>query len=323
MQNLSSPAPTRVVPCARTTWRVRHPLVPIEQRWSVKFRSEKQQILPKRVALPSPEQFLPREETIMTTKVNLNADIAEGWGAYDIGNDVAMMDIVKSANVACGMHAGDPNTMHRLVMLAKEKGVSIGVHPGFNDLWGFGRRQIRMSTTELEYLVAYQIGALQGMATYGGLKVTHLKAHGALSNMASVDLDYAMAIGRAIKTVDRNIIFVVLFGTELEKAAEKLSLRIAREGFCDRAYADDGQLASRSIPGTVFKDPVKATDQAVRFVRDGEVVSISGKVIKARVDTLCVHGDEATGVAVAKAVRTGLEATGVAIVPLTEMGIPA
>ena len=145
--------------------------------------------------------------------------------------------------------------------------MSIGAHPGFNDLWGFGRRQIRMSATELEYLVAYQIGALQGIAAYGGLKVTHLKPHGALSNMACVEADYAMAIGRAIRTVDPDMIFVVLFGSELEKAAQKLELPIAREGFCDRVYADDGQLASRSLPGTVLKDPAKATAQALRFVR--------------------------------------------------------
>lgn len=257
----------------------------------------------------------------MAVKVNLNADIAEGWGAYDIGNDAAMMDIVKSANVACGMHAGDANTMHRLVMLARDKGVSIGAHPGFNDLWGFGRRQIRMSPTELEYLVAYQIGALQGIAAYGGLKVTHLKTHGALSNMACVEPDYAMAIGRAIKTIDPGIIFVVLFGSELEKAAQKLELPIAREGFCDRVYADDGMLASRALPGTVLKDPAKATAQALRFVEQGEVVSISGKVIKAKIDTLCVHGDEATGVAVARGVRDGLEKAGVEIVPLPEMDL--
>jgi UPF0271 protein len=255
----------------------------------------------------------------MAVKVNLNADIAEGWGAYDIGNDAAMMDIVKSANVACGMHAGDANTMHRLVMLARDKGVSIGAHPGFNDLWGFGRRQIRMSATELEYLVAYQIGALQGIASYGGLRVTHLKTHGAMSNMACVEPDYAMAIGRAIKTIDPAIINVVLFGSELEKAAEKLELLIAREGFCDRVYADDGMLASRSLPGTVLKDPAKATAQALRFVQQGEVVSISGKVIKAKIDTLCVHGDEVTGVVVARGVRDGLEKAGVEIVPLTEM----
>lgn len=257
----------------------------------------------------------------MSRKVNLNADIAEGFGAYDIGNDAAMMDIVTSANVACGMHAGDANTMHRLVVMAREKGVSIGAHPGFNDLWGFGRRQIRMAPAEIEYLVAYQIGALMGLAAYGGLRVTHLKAHGALSNMACVEPDYAMAIGRAIKTVDRGIIFVVLFGSELEKAGRALELQVAREGFADRVYADNGDLAARSIPGTVIKDPTKAALQALRMVRDGEIETIGGKVIRAQVHTLCVHGDEPTGVAVGKAVRAELEAAGISVVPLPEVDL--
>src|SRR5215470_16195039 len=121
----------------------------------------------------------------MAQMVNLNADIAEGWGAYDIGNDADLMKVIKSASVACGFHAGDPNTMHRLCLLAKQEGVSVGVHPGFNDLWGFGRRRIQMKPQDLEYMVAYQIGALQAMASYAGLNVTHLKAHGALNNMAA------------------------------------------------------------------------------------------------------------------------------------------
>src|SRR5262249_47639212 len=167
----------------------------------------------------------------MTKLINLNADIAEGWGAYDIGNDAELMKIFKSASVAAGCHAGDPNTMHRICMLAKEEGVSIGVHPGFNDLWGFGRRRISMNASDLEYMIAYQIGALQAMACYAGLPVTHLKAHGALNNMAAEDESYAEAIGRAIKVVDRDIIYVVLFGSEMEKAARKLGLRLALEGF--------------------------------------------------------------------------------------------
>ena len=255
----------------------------------------------------------------MALRINLNADIAEGWGAYDIGNDAALIRIIRSANVACGFHAGDPNTMHRFVMLAKEVGCSIGAHPGFNDLWGFGRRQIKMRASELEYMVAYQIGALQAMCCYGGLKVTHLKAHGALNNMAAEDEGYAMAIGRAIKTVDRNIIYVALFGSQMHKAAEKLGLPLARESFPDRMYDDDGNLASRSIPGTVIKDPKAASEQAVRMVRDGEIVSRNGKIVKIDVHTLCVHGDEATGVAVAREIKKGLENAGIAIVPLTDM----
>ena len=251
--------------------------------------------------------------------INLNADIAEGWGAYDIGNDAELMRVIKSASVACGFHAGDANTMHRLCMLAKDLGVSVGAHPGFNDLWGFGRRRIQMKPQDLELMVAYQIGALQAMAAYAGLKVTHLKAHGALNNMAAEDAAYAMAIGRAIQAVDRNIIYVALYGTEMQKAAEKLGLPMALEGFPDRRYADDGNLASRAIPGSVLKDPKAAAEQALRMVRDGEIIALNGKRIKVKLHTLCVHGDEATGVAVARAIRQALEAADVSVVPLTDM----
>jgi 5-oxoprolinase (ATP-hydrolysing) subunit A len=255
----------------------------------------------------------------MSRQINLNADIAEGWGAYDIGNDAELMKIIKSASVACGFHAGDPNTMYRLCMLAKQEGVSVGVHPGFNDLWGFGRRRIQMKPGDLEYMTAYQIGALQAMAAYAGLKVTHLKPHGALNNMAAEDEAYAMAIGRAIKTVDKDIVYVAPFGSEMEKAAEKLGLPLAREGFADRQYNDDGTLASRSIPGTVLKDPAAAAEQVLRMVLQGEIVSRSGKIVKADIHTICVHGDEATGVAVARGAREALEKAGVAVVPLPEM----
>jgi UPF0271 protein len=255
----------------------------------------------------------------MATKVNLNADIAEGWGAYKIGNDAELMKIIKSASVACGFHAGDANTMLQLCTLAKENGVSVGAHPGFNDLWGFGRRRIQMKPSDLEYMVAYQIGALQAMASYAGLKVTHLKAHGALNNMAAEDESYALAIGRAIKTVDRDIIYVALSGSQMEKAALKLELRLAREGFPDRKYDDDGNLASRRISDTVIKDGKVAGESAVRMVRDGEVVSVNGKRVKVRVDTLCVHGDEPTSILVASGIRNALEQAGVAVVPLAEM----
>lgn len=257
----------------------------------------------------------------MTKKINLNADIAEGWGAYDIGNDAELMKVIKSASVACGFHAGDPNTMYRLCTLAKQEGVSIGVHPGFNDLWGFGRRRIQMKASDLEYMVAYQIGALQAMASYAGLKVTHLKPHGALNNMAAEDEGYALAIGKAIKTVDRDIIYVALPGTEMEKAARKLDLRLAREGFVDRKYDDNGNLASRAIPGTVLKDPKAAVEHTLRMVQEGEVIAMSGKRIKLEVDTLCVHGDEPTGVAVAREARKALEAAGISVVTLPEMGL--
>src|ERR1700733_6387241 len=181
----------------------------------------------------------------MTIKMNLNADMAEGFGAYKVGDDSGILKVIGSANIACGFHAGDPTIMRRVIGEAKENGVSIGVHPGFNDLWGFGRRQIKMRAQELEYMIAYQIGALQAMAQYAALAVTHLKPHGALNNMAAEDEDYAMAIGRAMRTVDRDMIYVALAGSQMEKAARKLGLPLAREGFADRQYEEDGNLASR------------------------------------------------------------------------------
>ncbi len=255
----------------------------------------------------------------MTRKINLNADMGEGFGAYDIGNDEGLMQIIKSANIACGFHAGDPDVMAKNVMAAKARGVSIGAHPGFNDLWGFGRRNIDMSLSALEHAVTYQIGALQAIAAYADLKVTHLKAHGALSNMAAIDKDMALAIGRAIKTVDPDIIYVVLAGSQLESAAKELGLDFAREGFADRQYDDDGNLASRKLEGTVFKDPEIALKQVLRMVEHGEIVSRNGKIIQCQVDTICVHGDEPTSLGVARYVRDGLEEAGVEVVALTEM----
>jgi UPF0271 protein len=255
----------------------------------------------------------------MTLMINLNADMGEGFGAYTIGNDDAILKIVRSASIACGFHAGDAITMHTVVARAKQEGVSIGAHPGFNDLWGFGRRRIDMHPDDLEYMVAYQIGALQAMAAYVGERVTHLKPHGALNNIAAENIDVALAIGKAIKAVDRDIIYVALSGSQMASAGRKLGLRVALEGFCDRLYEDDGNLASRKIPGAVIKDPAAAAKQAVHIAVNGEVISRNGKAVAHRVHTLCLHGDEPTAMAVGTAVRKGLEDAGVKIVTLPEM----
>src|SRR5262245_51882207 len=255
----------------------------------------------------------------MSFRINLNADIGEGFGAYDIGNDADLMTVIRSASVACGFHAGDASTMHKLAMLAKQGNVSLGVHPGFNDLWGFGRRKIEMDPADLELMVAYQIGALQAIARYAGVPVTHLKPHGALNNMAAVREDYALAIGRAIRTVDDSIVYVALAGSQMEHAARKLGLRLAREGFADRHYEDDGNLSPRSIPGTVFNDPDKALSQCLSMVRDRCLTSRQGNRVNVAVETICVHGDEPTAVAVARHVRKGLEAAGCEIVTIPEM----
>ncbi len=255
----------------------------------------------------------------MTISINLNADMAEGFGAYDIGDDAGILKIIGSANIACGFHAGDPRVMRNVVREAKRLGVTIGAHPGFNDIWGFGRRRIDMRPDDLEYMIAYQIGALQAMAAYEGERVTHLKPHGALNNMAAEDKDYALAIGRAIKAVDPRIIYVALAGSEMEKAGRSLGLPVAIEGFCDRQYDDDGNLTSRKIPGSVIKDAAVATQQVLDMVLNNTITSRNGKKIKCKVHTLCVHGDEPTGVATARAVRQGLEKAGVKLVPLTDM----
>ncbi|MPZ55982.1 MAG: 5-oxoprolinase subunit PxpA [Rhizobiales bacterium] len=251
--------------------------------------------------------------------INLCADIGESFGAYKIGDDDAMLGIVRSASIACGFHGGDPVTMHDVVKRAKEAGVSIGCHPSYNDLWGFGRRRIDTSADHLEYMIAYQIGALQAFAAYVGEKVTHLQPHGAVANVAAEQEDAAMAIGRAIRSVDRGIIYVAPPDSWMEKAGRKLGLRVALEGFCDRSYDDDGKIASRKLPGAVHTDPDVVASQVLRIALHGEVVSRTGKVLPQRVHTLCVHGDEPTGVATAKAARKALEDAGVKIVTLPEM----
>jgi len=255
----------------------------------------------------------------MAKEINLNADMGECFGAFKIGDDDALLDIIGSASIACGFHAGDARTMQHVVVRAKEKGVSIGVHPGFNDLWGFGRRRIDMNHRDLEYMVAYQIGALQGMATYAGSKVTHLKPHGSLNNMAAEDIEVALAIGRAIKTVDRSIIYVALAGSEMEAAAIKLELPLAREGFCDRLYDDDGNLTSRKLPGAVLHDPEEIKNRVVHMVLNEEIVSRNGKHLPRKLHSLCLHGDEPSAVVAARAVRQGLEAAGVRCVTLPEL----
>ena len=255
----------------------------------------------------------------MALRMNINADMGEGYGKYDIGDDDAILKIVKSVNVACGMHAGDATVMRDVCIKAKENGVSVGAHPGFNDIWGFGRRQIRMNANDLEYLIAYQLGALAGMAAYAGVKVTHVKPHGALNNMAAVDADYAMAIGRAMKTVDPSLYYLALSNTEMEKAAIALDLPLAREAFIDRLYDDNGNLSSRTNPNTVIKDPKVAAERAVRMVLDGEIISITGKKMPTKFDSLCLHGDEPTAIAVAQAVCKALEGAGIELVTLPEV----
>ena len=249
-------------------------------------------------------------------KVNINADIGEGYGKYNIGNDTELMPLIGSANVACGMHAGDPTIMVRTVKLALENGVSIGAHPGFNDIWGFGRRQIRMRPIDLEYLVTYQIGALKALAGSNGARVTHVKPHGALNNMAHDDLDYALAIGRGIKAADRELIYVANAGSQMTRAAEQLGLRYANEAYVDRIYDDNGKMASRERDDAVITDPEQAARQVLCILEEKALISSSGKRIPAMVHTFCIHGDEPTAVPVMRKVRERIAAAGIEVVSL-------
>lgn len=255
----------------------------------------------------------------MTITVNLNADLGEGFGAYDIGDDESMLGIVASANIACGFHAGDPLVMTRTARSAVAKGVSLGAHPSYPDLQGFGRRPLRMSAAEVEAMVAYQIGALMGVAAGCGGTVTHVKAHGALNNMAAVDENLAMAIGRAIKGVDPSLIYLATAGSEMARAGRALGLPTAEEVFADRAYDDNGNLVPRGQPGAMVHDPDVAAANVLRMLEEGVILSVTGKRIPCTVHSVCVHGDEPSAVAMAGNLRRTLEAKGVRIVTLPEM----
>lgn len=253
--------------------------------------------------------------------VDLNCDMGEGYGRWSLGDDDAMLDIVTSANIACGFHAGDPSIMVETARLAKAKGVSVGAHPGFNDLWGFGRRVIRGDTmAEIETMVAYQIGALQACAALAGHTVTHVKAHGALGNLSNDEPDFALAIGRAIKAVDPSLVYVTMPGLPTERAAEALGLAAAAEVFADRTYDDTGNLTSRKVPGSVLHDADAAAARVLAMVRDGAITTVTGRRLPARIDTVCVHGDGATAIAMARRVRAVLEADGISIRPFRATG---
>ena len=251
--------------------------------------------------------------------IDLNSDMGESYGPYVIGNDEEMLKIVSSANVGCGFHGGDPLVMHKTLKMAKENGVAVGAHPGFNDIWGFGRRQIQGERPEdVEKNLIYQIGAIQGMATSLDMSVSHYKIHGALGNMACVNPDLAMAAAQAVKAVDPSLIFVVLPGSELEKAGEKLGLVCAREIFADRAYDNDGMLVSRKLEGAVIHDPDMAAERIVRFVEEGAIYSVTGKRIPVQIDSVCVHGDTPSAVAMAAKVRNALNLAGLQIIPMAQ-----
>ena len=249
----------------------------------------------------------------MTLSVDLNSDMGEGFGPWQMGDDAGLLKIVTSANVACGFHAGDADTMEQTMALAVENDVGIGAHPGFPDLQGFGRRQMQVPLPTLANMVRYQVGAAQAMARSVGGVVRHLKLHGALSNMACKDADMARACYEAALEVAPEIIIMGLAATEMETVARELGCRWAGEIFADRAYNADGTLVDRRLPGAMIHDPDQAAANMVQMVREGAIITGNGERLETRIDTICVHGDSAEAVALSAAVRKGLEDAGIAL----------
>jgi UPF0271 protein len=252
-------------------------------------------------------------------RIDLNCDLGESFGCYRLADDEAMLQVATSANVACGLHAGDPLVMARTVTLAAREGVAVGAHPGYPDLQGFGRRAMALSPEDLEAFLVYQIGALAAFARAANVSLAHVKPHGALYNAAMRDADLAGAVARAVASFDRDLIVVAQPGSALVQEARAVGLKVAHEGFADRAYRPDGTLVPRGESGAVIHDPAEAVRRAVRMVTQGQVDTIEGRVIPVQLDTLCVHGDTPGAARIAADLRTALTAAGVQVVPMVEV----
>lgn len=245
--------------------------------------------------------------------VDLNADMGESFGPWKMGQDAELLEVISSANIACGFHAGDPDVMAETMKTAVAQGVGIGAHPGFADLQGFGRRRLHLPEASLRHLVQYQLGAAQAMARAAGGTVRHLKLHGALANMASEDAAMAEACYGAALEVAPEIIVMVLAATAQQHAVERLGCLWAGEIFADRAYEADATLVDRSKPGAVIHDADVAARRIVRMVEAGAILPETGDPIPAAVDTICLHGDGATALRIARTVRAELEGAGVTV----------
>ena len=239
--------------------------------------------------------------------VDLNSDLGEGFGAYRCSDDDVMLSIVTSANVACGLHAGDPEIMARTFTIARERGVAVGAHPGFPDLWGFDRRRLPFSTGEIERLIAYQIGAAMALAVYAGHRITYVKTHGALSNIACEERDVADAVARAVRAVDPKLPLLAIALTELVAAGDAAGLDVYQEIYADRGYTETGQLISRSKPGAMIEGDGNAAARVLEMVQTGAVITAGGKRLPTPIHSICVHGDSAHAVATASRIRVTLE----------------
>ncbi|WP_010531692.1 LamB/YcsF family protein [Lentibacillus jeotgali] len=246
-------------------------------------------------------------------QIDLNSDVGESFGAYTIGLDDEVLKVITSANIACGYHAGDHNTMFDTVKTATENGAGIGAHPGLPDLMGFGRRNIVVDPEDVYHFVTYQIGALKGFCHVHDVEMNHVKAHGALYNMAASDAAIADAIARSVKNIDSHLILFGLSGSELINAGEKYGLRTASEVFADRTYQPDGTLTPRSDEQAMITDPDQAVRQVLQMINDNRVIAVDGTAVDIKADTICVHGDNPHALNFVEQLRERLSDEGIAI----------
>ena len=252
-------------------------------------------------------------------KIDLNCDMGESFGNYKIGMDADVVSHITSANVACGFHASDPVVMEKTVAACKAAGVAVGAHPGFPDLVGFGRRNMKVSAEELKAMIMYQVGALKAFCVAAGVPLQHVKPHGAMYNMAGKDAALAHAICEGIYEVNPDLILLGLAGSQLILAAQDTGLKVAREVFADRAYEEDGSLVARTKQGAMITDEDEAIARVISMVKNGTVTAITGKEIEVQADSICVHGDGPKALAFVQKIRTALEAEKIAIAPMKDV----
>jgi len=252
-------------------------------------------------------------------EININCDLGEKSKFHSIENDPELLNIINSANIACGYHAGDEETMDMVIKISKSNGVSIGAHPSFNDPENFGRKKINLSSSEITKLITDQYVILQKIAQKHGENVTHIKPHGALNNMACEDFDLANTISKSINNIDKNIIFLVPTGSQMEIAAKKLNMKIACEIFADRNYEDDGNLVSRAKDHALITDPNMAKKHVLSMVNNQAINCFSGKQIPCEIDSVCIHGDNESSLATAKSIKENLMSNGLILKPLNKM----
>jgi len=252
-------------------------------------------------------------------EININCDLGEKSKYHSNHNDPKLLDIVNSANVACGYHAGDDQSMNQVIEISKKNKVSIGAHPSFNDPDNFGRKRMNLSSTEIRKLIIDQYTILQNIASRHGENVTHIKPHGALNNMACEDIELATTIAKAINEIDKNLIYLVPTGSKMEIAAKKLNMNIACEIFADRNYEDDGNLVSRSKPYALITNPEEAKKHVLDMVKNQALNCYTGKKINCEIDSVCIHGDNESSLATAKSIKDNLLENGLILKPLNKM----